>query len=637
MKPYFFILFLQLFSFGLFAQEPKALKSPDGKLELNIRMDNDGNLSYSFSANHNQLIGRSALGYAVGMDKSVIPSKGWRVKKIDYHEVNKEWKPVWGKRETVPDRYNELVMDMSGGGSSAIRSLRVEARAYNDGVAFRYVVPESEKGSAPVSAELTNFNFSGDYTAWFYNGEHANIGPEKLSASDGNRWPVMTIDASNGAYLALLEADLEKGEPLVLGSRRGETSFSVVSRPDKLEGGYQSAWRVILFGKMPGNLVDTHLVELLNPPAKGDFSWVKPGVAVWDWRINGAVAGGFKYEMSLPSWKRMVDFAGENNIRYLILDADWYGPEFGKESDPLKGGKVEQVHEIIKYGKSKGVGIWLYLNDVGGRGYPLEQTLKQYHDWGAAGIKYGFMKGTPEEKNLRTKMITRLCAQYHLLCDFHDEPVHPYGQMRTYPNAVTREYCHSQLDAHRAFQPSTFVTSVFVNMLAGPIDMCNGFADLTQAGRVDEPSPVPSTLTGEMARTLIVFSGGTVIPDIPENYRKHPELLQFLADEKMPWRQSKTLSGEIGKYIVMTRRAADGKWLVGAATNEEPRELDIPLNFLGKGQYKAEVIQDGEDSDYRTHKESYKTSTQNVNNKKIIHVKLAPGGGACVILSKVDE
>ena len=144
-----------------------------------------------------------------------------------------------------------------------------------------------------------------------------------------------------------------------------------------------------------------------------------------------------------------------------------------------------------KYGKEKGVGIWLYLNDVGGRKYPIEKTLKQYGDWGAAGIKYGFMSGTQEEKNRWTKKITELCAQNHLLVDFHDGPVHPYGQMRTWPNDVTREYCHAQLDGHHVFEPKTFVTTVFVNMVAGPIDMNNGMFDLRQGHttRVDESQP----------------------------------------------------------------------------------------------------------------------------------------------------
>ena len=588
-----------------------TLNSPDKKLLMKFSVTKGGTVSYTFSGDKKELIGESELGLeGIGSVEFVESKK---------KSVDEVWVPVWGKRTKVRDHYNELTLNL--------KSYVLIARAYNDGVAFRYKV-----NSGIPTSELTQFNFADDYTAWFYNGENPNLGPDKLTLVDGKRLPVMTIKVNDNSYMAIHEACLTSGEPLVLQSKSNEKLFSVASKPN-------DAWRVIFFGRKPGNMVDSHLIELLNPdPENGlDFSWVKPGVAVWDWRINGAVAGDYKYTMSLQSWKRMVDFASENNMKHLVLDADWYGPEFGQNSDPIKGGKVEQVHEIIKYGKEKGVGIWLYLNDVGGRNFPLEQTLEQYGSWGAAGVKYGFMQGNPVEKNERTRLITRLCAKNHLLCDFHDGPVHPNGQMRTWPNAITREYCHAQLDGRHVFSPKTFTTSVFVNMLSGPLDMNNGLADLTQAGRVDYASAVPSTLTAEIARTLIVFSGATIIPDIPENYQKHPELLQFLASEKMPWKESITLSGEIGEHIVMARQAADGNWLVGAATNEQSRELDIPLSFLGRGKYEALIIQDGDDSDYRTHKESYKSSKQIVNKTNSIHVKLAPGGGSCILLSKVKD
>ena len=584
---------------SVMATEPAGMKSPDGKIALVFACDGD-RVTYSLQADGKALIQASPVGY-----------EGGALAGVKQRKVDSVWKPVWGKRASVPDRYNEVTLDLT--------TYRLVARAYDDGVAFRCL-----GGSG---AERTQFCFAGDYTAWFYNGENHNLGPDKLSEIDGKRIPPMTVKVAENAYLAVLEADLGSGDPLALQTKKGETDFSLASKPSE-------AWRVLLFGRNPGVLVDSHLIELLNPPpAEGlDFSWVKPGVAVWDWRINGAQVDGFKYEMSYPSWVRMVDFAAENSIRYLVLDADWYGKEFNPKSDPMKGGYAGDAKKLIQYAKEKCVGIWLYLNDVAGRGFPIDQTLQAYGEWGAAGIKYGFMKGTPQEKNERTRMITELCAKNKLLCDFHDGPVHPYGQMRTWPNAVTRELCHAQLDAHRVFQPKTFVTTVFVNMLAGPLDMNNGLADLTQAGRVDQPAPVPSTLAGEAARTLIVFSGATVIPDIPENYRKHPELLQFIAAEKQPWRESMTLSGVIGEHIVMARQNADGAWLVGAATNEDPRELDIPLGFLGEGHFDALVLEDGDDSDYRTHKESYKAAKRAVTRSDTIRVKLAPGGGACVLL-----
>jgi alpha-glucosidase len=231
-------------------------------------------------------------------------------------------------------------------------------------------------------------------------------------------------------------------------------------------------------------------------------------------------------------------------------------------------------------------------------------------------------------------LITELCARNKLLCNFHDGPVHPYGQMRTWPNAVTREFCHAQLDARRVFQPKTFVTTVFVNMLAGPIDMNNGMFDLRQGPntRVDNKLEVPSTLVSEAARTLITFSGATILPDVPEYYQKYPGLLRFLAAQQQPWRGSKTLSGVIGEYIVMARQAADGRWLIGAATDEQGRELDVRLDFLPEGRFQATIIQDGEQAHYLKNRETQRVDQRAVTRKDVLPVKLAPGGGACVLL-----
>ncbi|HEX5552005.1 MAG TPA: glycoside hydrolase family 97 catalytic domain-containing protein [Chitinophagaceae bacterium] len=608
-------------------------RSPDHHLEMKMTISK-GKLRYGVSAGSNVLISGSSMGLDFGQ-AGIIPSGSWKVDKVVKRTVDKIWKPVWGKSSTVDDQYNETTITLHGSGAP-FNQFCIVIRAYNDGVAFRYEIPHSATGGEIIcKKELTTFNFTGDDTAWFYNGEEHNLGPDKLTAVAGNRQPVMTIKARDDAYMAILEADLQSGSPVVLNSRKGETAFSIVSAPGAVKPGYVSSWRVILYGENPGALVDAHVIQLLNPPPPSgtDFSWVKPGLALWDWRMNGAVVNGFEYKMSYPSWVRMVDFASKSGIPYLLLDAGWYGPEFKKESDPFKGGKVDEVKELIAYAKPKGVKIWLYLNDIAGRNYPLEEILKQFGEWGAAGIKYGFMRGSMAEKNVRTRLITKLCAKYHLMCDFHDGPVIPYGQMRTWPNAVTREYCQAQLDAHRVFQPKTFVTSVFVNMLAGPLDMNNGIFGL-QTNRVDNPEEAPSTLVSEAARTLIVFSGATIIPDIPENYRKYPDVFSFIAAEKMPWKRSKTLMGEIGKYIVMARQASDGTWLVGAATDESARELNIPLRFLGKGNYEATIIQDGDDAHYLTNRTAHKINKKTVHSSDDVHVRLAPGGGACLIIKK---
>lgn len=629
---------LTLLLVGCTGESKYVLQSPDGSLSVKVGQSDKGDLIYRFYAGDAMVIDSSRLGYRL-KDGNEFPADGWTVTKEEKTSRDGEWHPVWGKRSVVPDKYNQLTLLLENKDSqSGINKLTVEFRLYDDGLAFRYLIPEGVDEAA--ECELTQYNYVADPTAWFYNGENANYGPVKLSEVDAVRPSNVTLQVAGDLFLNVHEACLTEGDPLRLASHKGEHTLSVASSPGvfgQLKGGFTSAWRVVMAGKTPGALVDSHLLELLNPDPdpEMDFSWVKPSVAVWDWRIDGAEWDGFTYSMSYPSWIKMVDFAAEQGFKYLVLDANWYGPEFESDSHPVEGDKAKDVQNLIAYGKEKGVGIWLYLNDVGGRKYPIEQTLKQYGDWGAAGVKYGFMRGSQEEKNLWTQKITRLCAENHLLVDYHDGPVHPYGQMRTWPNAVTREFCHAQLDAHRVFTPTTFCTTVFVNMVAGPIDMNNGMFDLRQGNttRVDENQPVPSTLVSEAARTLIVFSGATILPDIPEYYKKYPALLDFLSAQKMPWKESRTLAGEIGAYIVMMRETDDAI-LVAAATNESGRIIDLPLSFLLEDSYDVQIMEDGDDAHYLTNRETLKVSQKKVTKSDTLKLKLAPGGGACLLFRK---
>jgi len=616
---------------------PVSISSPDGGLVATFRTDDSARFGYSLEARGVPLIQHSAIGLDFG-PAGRVPARGWISGRPRIRSIDALWKPVWGKRNLVPDRYSETTLEFIGPGAPFGR-ITLMVRLYDDGLAFRYSIPADASGK-PVNAvgDLTEYNFAGDFTAWFYNNEKHNLGPDLLSTISGVRQPVMTVKAAGDAFLALHEADLRSGEPLRL-VKSGPTSFRALTAPGEIGPGYTGPWRVIFVGATPGAMVDSHLIELLNPDPADDFSWVKPGVCTWDWRIDGAKVDDFNYGMNYESWVRMIDFSAANGLKHLVLDANWYGPEFAAESDPIKGDKARDVQRIIAYGKSKDVGVWLYLNDVGGRRFPLEDTLAHYGQWGATGVKYGFMNGTPEEKNRRTRMITELCAKNKLLCNFHDSPVHPYGQMRTFPNAVTREFCFAQLDAKRVFEPKTFVTSVFVNMLAGPVDMNNGFFDLRQGKttRVDNPMECPSTLVSEAARTLITFSGATIIPDIPEFYQKYPELLKFIASQQQPWRESKTLSGVIGEHIVMARQSAMGIWLIGAATNEEARDIEVKLDFLPPGNYQATIVQDGEDGHYQTNRETHRVEKREATPSDSLRFKLAPGGGACVLLEDTSS
>lgn len=625
MKRTIIIALMALMAATAWADNSFTVNSPRKNNSFTLAQDGEGNLTYSISSYGKSIIMDSHLGYAAdGYAKAttIVP------KEKKSKTVKDLWKPLWGKRSVVKDEYATQSFTVN---TAEGKTIDVEVRAYDEGVAFRMTAKGNEL------KEATEFRFTDNFTAWYYNGERHNRGPELLTDARGERLPLMTVKVDDDLYLAVHEACLPiDGWPMRLMADGGSTNLKIAQETIKPSNGeYTGAWRVVMTARKPGGLVDSHLLELLNPDAEGDFSWVTPGVDLWDWRIDGAVWDGYHYGMNYDSWTRMIDFAAEYGFKNLVLDANWYGPEFAKDSNPTTGDKAKDVQRIIQYGKQKGVGLWLYLNDVAGSNYPIEETLAQYEKWGAAGVKYGFMGGNPLEKNRKTQNITALCAKHHLMIDYHDGPVHPFGQMRTWPNAVTREYCKAQLDGHDIFQPKTFVTSTFVNMVAGPIDQNNGFMELHQGRttRKDNNQEVPSTAASEIARTLITWSGATIIPDIPEYYKKYPTLLEFLSAEKQPWQESITLDGIIGEYIIMARQNKDGQWLIAAATNEDARTLSIPLSFLPKkSKFTAAITTDAANTNFRTDREDTAYREEAVTEKSSITVNLAPGGGCCILL-----
>ena len=249
------LLFVWLEGDSVWAQYlPKLYQvfSPDKKLKMAIQRHNDGLLTYTFAANREILIKESPLGFKLESQETV-PSSGWKIEKVSDRKVRDEWKPLWGKRAVVEDHFNELVIDLVNPAGQPER-MQLVVRGYNDGFAFCYKIPDGEGPRVNVQSELTAYNFAGDYTAWFYNGENHNIGPEKLTETDGTRLPVMTVKAGDKHYMAIHEACLETGAPLVLQSKGGESLFSVASKPTSLSPGYTSAWRVVLYGTTPGVL-----------------------------------------------------------------------------------------------------------------------------------------------------------------------------------------------------------------------------------------------------------------------------------------------------------------------------------------------------------------------------------------------
>jgi alpha-glucosidase len=459
-------------------------------------------------------------------------------------------------------------------------------------------------------------------------------------------------------YLAVLEAEIKEIAPLHLIPVEGmQTGFQADFEHSIVHPGIATPWRVVLIGHEPGDLLLAPLLYCLNPPCQiASADWVQPGLAMWDWRAWGArTRDGFIYELDMPSWRRLVDFAARTGVRYVVLDANWYGPEFDPQSDPRtsrddlviqRDNRVIRkpapanwdepidVPALVSYARQRKVGIILYINDVARLNYPFEETLALYQKWGVAGIKYGFMKGTGQRKVRDTREIVRLCAKHKLLCDFHDDPIPPSGDERTYPNIVAREFCHAQSDAMRSFGPSDFCKMVFVNMVAGPLDMNNGLFTLTNAAQDRHRifTDVHSTVVSEAARVLVTYSGIAILPDIPEAYDDKSDLFDFVRRLPMTWDDTRIVCGEIGEHITTARRHGEN-WFVGSVTNEERRSIHLPLKFLQAGKkYLATFFEDAPDADYLTNREAYCVHTAIVSSADIVVATMAPGGGHCILI-----
>ncbi|MBD3274271.1 MAG: alpha-glucosidase, partial [Candidatus Marinimicrobia bacterium] len=474
-----------------------------------------------------------------------------------------------------------------------------------------------------------------------YNGEHHNVGPLQISeASEAEIRTPMVIETSSGKYLGIHEAAIFNFAPFNLRPDSGKYSLQFTDTPMKSALPFSSSWRTFIIGDEPGDLVESDLLVNLNPPCKiAETSWIQPGKSVWDWRVWGYEApDGFVYGLNTESHLRFIDFASENNIQYLLIDADWYGSEFDENSDPSQSRSGVDIEKTMAYAKERDVGIILYLNDVGAKKFGLERVLKQFADWGASGVKYGFMQGSGAEKVRHTRRVVELCAKYHLMVDFHDNPVPPGGDRRTWPNLVTREFGHAQTDAKRSYQPVTAVTAPFVNMIAGPLDLTNGWFDLNNAhSREKVFEEIPGTVVAEVAKLIVIYTGLMVLPDSPEAYLDKEDLFACIRQMPPMFDSFDVLDGKIGEYISVARRSGD-EWFIGSLTNEDSRTLSVHFDFLPEnGKYTATLYEDSEDSHFLQNKESYRIRQMEVDSSTVLDINLAAGGGHAMYLQPVRK
>ncbi|MCG9792348.1 glycoside hydrolase family 97 protein [Flavobacterium algicola] len=624
------ILFATLVSFKS-KLDNVNLNSPDGKVNLKIFVLNK-KLNYQVKWAGQQMINPSELAIFSGADIVISDSK--------VTEVNKTWKPVWEQFSSINDHYKQLELDIACNNVKG----KLYARAYDEGVAFRFVL---KKGNKPKTANFyCSYNLPKESTYFAPNGENEPIGPLQLSElndflltgnKDGSKKSIpvpLVVESPNHSFIALLESDLfvAKGfKNMNLGVDMAQNKIVSNNEISTTDEELISPWRVIVFGKTAGDLVVNTLTQNLASPNKiENTDWIKPGKSLWDWRVHGYVApDGFKYGINTESYMRFIDFAAEKGIDYFLIDDAWY--------TKVTKGNFEMsekldLQKVIKYAKDKKVELLLYYDTRQGE-YGDDELFPYYKSLGMKGIKYGFMGPNVPF----TEDAIRKSAASKLLIDFHDSPVPMTGVHRTYPNAISREYCHGQQDSRKAFTPEAFIKMALINAITGPLDMNNGNFDLIGINSgIREKGPKKlnsyfSTVTSEAARTLIIFSGLVCIPDAPEAYAAKADLFEFI--QKQPvgkWDESRILNSKMGDYITTARRHGE-EWFIGSVYNQQGGTLDINLDFLDPNQkYEVTYYEDTKETNCKTNPEAYQVRKGIIKKGDVIKAVIAPGGGHCM-------
>ena len=571
----------------------------------------------------------------------------------DRHSHNGTWTNPFGVLREVPDHYNQLRVSLREKESPG-RQMDLIFRAYNEGAAFRYFLPQqSGMEHFTLMAENTGFYFARNASAFALNMGRFNTSNE----GEYRRTPLNTIKPQSiinlpllvqipgGPWTAILEADLTDYAGMYLGGVAGFENALVSKlsptrdRMDQVVTGSTpkpTPWRVLLINNRAGGLIETDylVLDLSAPAAIGDTSWVVPGKAAWDWWSGDYAENvSFKPGMNTATMEHYIDFAAAHHLEYMLVDAGWYpAKKYTDVGDILTYVPEVNVPEIVAYARQRGVKVllWVYWEAIDKQ---MDAALDLYAKWGAAGIKVDFMERDDQEMVNFYERLARKTAEHHMVLDYHGA-YKPTGLRRTYPNLLTREGVMGMEYSKWTDRvtPEHDVTIPFTRMLAGPMDYTPGcFNNATREQfkpRMVNPM-CQGTRANQLAMYVVYESELVMLSDYPEIYDQSPGM-DFL--EKVPtvWDETKVLNGEPAEYVTIARRHG-GDWYLGAMTNWDARDLDIPLNFLGAGNFEAQIFADGTDADKVA--TSLAISKKQVRAGEKLALHLAPGGGVAVIFT----
>lgn len=651
------------------AAQTVSTTSPDKRNRVDVVVSDKGALTFSVSRHQRALIEASPLGLILQNSSPFGTTLGERGVKLSASKTvtgeDRYTLPV-GKSKDVRASYEESHISIETGQSEVAR-LDLIVRAYNDGIAFRYVIPrQSGRSALNIQDEATSFRFSDDFDCHGLNqgrfensfeGEHDAIKASQFRPFHLFQAPVVCRTGS--AAFAIAESDpqdypgayytgLNDGTPglrVVLTPRKDNdpgARFRTRAAQLDVSTDFKTPWRVVMMGDTNGQLIESQLINTLASASMiADTSWIKPGLSAWDWWNGNAFplpsphnANGQTSGMNTATYKAYADFASEMGFEYLLIDEGW---SVGSSVEPTANADVTRpkpeidIAEIVRYAKAKGVGVWVWLQwqqlDA-----QLEEALATYERWGVKGVKVDFLNRNDQEIMAFYRRLLSKAADHKLMVNLHGA-FPPAGLTRTWPNYMTQEGVLGA-ENNKWSQRITAkhnVTLAFTRGLLGPMDYTpGGFRHTTPA---DFPAKqsfvnpyVMTTRAAALAMYVVYESPLQMVSDSPPAYKKpdgSPEDgVDFLKRVPASWDETRFILGDIDDCVVIARRSGDS-WYVGAMT-DGAKTISVPLNFLGSGAYKAVVWEDGD------HPSSVKKSEIDVDAQQSLTLRLANSGGGVI-------
>ena len=610
MRKYLLLLMFLCLASLLHSQNKFELVSPNGEIKVLFNLSDK--IYYSIDYNGEVLLKDNSIQLTL---KNQVLGQNPKLRRQKRMSIDEYLTPVVPlKYSKINNRYNQLLL--------TFKDYSVEFRAFDDGVAYRFLT--SQKGDVEVMSEEFAINFPSDYLLHLqqpggfktaYEEPYTHIWSNTWKPEDKMAVLPALIDTKKDYKILISESDLtdypcmflkgtgENGlistfpkTPLAF-TESGDRSVKIIEEADyiaKTKGTRNYPWRYFVISRNDKQLIEnTMTYRLAEKNQLQDVSWIKPGQVSWEWWNDASPYGpdvNFVAGYNLATYKYYIDFASKFGIPYIIMDEGWAE----STRDPYTPNPKVDLHELIRYGKERNVGIVLWLTWLTvENNFDLFKTFKE---WGVKGLKIDFMDRSDQWMVNYYERVAREAAKYHLFVDFHGS-FKPAGLEYKYPNVLSYEGVRG-MEQMGGCYPDNSLYLPFIRNAVGPMDYTPGAMISMQPNvyRAERPNAASiGTRAYQLALFVVFESALQMLADNPTLYYRNEDCTRFITQVPVTWDETVALEAKAGEYVIVAKRKGD-KWFIGGIANngEKEREFTIKLDFLNKDRsYQMTSFEDG--------------------------------------------